>query len=94
MNMERKAKATTIKGLARIITNSYKRGFEVAIMKDDEGLYLLGFARMSFPSSNKDKCIVRIHNVDSYEAILMSLRWRIENNEIDPKSIIGQYRIF
>jgi len=87
--MERKAKATTIKGLARIITNSYKRGFEVAIMKDDEGLYLLGFARMSFPSSNNDECLFR----SPVSGILESLRWNIENGLYE-KTILGIYRIF
>jgi hypothetical protein len=87
------ATATTIKGLSRIITNSYKRGFEVAIMKDSEGLYLLGYAQMSFPSSNKDTCIVRLHDID-YQAIKGSLKWVIENDQVEEKSVLGKYRIF
>ena len=88
------AKATTIKGLARIITKSYKKGFEVAIMKDEEGLYLLGYAQMSFPSSNKDTCFVRLHNVDSCQAVIRSLTWIVENDEVEEKDILGKYRIF
>ena len=85
----KKATAKTIKGLVRVIKNNYNNGFEVAIMKDCKGLYLLGFAIRGFPSSNNDECLFRANT----SGVLESLKWNIENG-LDEKTILGTYRIF
>ena len=53
------AKVSTVKGLARVMVKSYQSWADICLMKDDEGYYLLGFARASFPSSNNDEVIAR-----------------------------------
>ena len=85
----KKTLVKTIRGLTRVIENNYGRGFEVAVMKDEEGLYLLGFARKSFPSSNKDECLFRAN----VSGVFKQLKWEIENG-LDEKAILGTYRIF
>lgn len=45
----------TLKGLARIIKRNYNDMFQVSLCKDDEGYYLVGHAKNSFPSVNYDR---------------------------------------
>lgn len=89
----KKVTAKTIRGLARVVASHYNSGFEVAVMKDCDGLYLLGFPYMSFPSSNNDECLLRLNNISSQQAILENIAWNIENG-LDEKSILGKYRLF
>ena len=78
-------KYKTKRGLARIIAKKYSTGFECAVMQDEKGLYLMGFARMSFPSSNADEVLARVRVTD--EAKILA---QLENYDVPEKGTIRE----
>lgn len=41
------------------MVKSYNSWADICLMKDENGYYIIGFARASFPSSNHDEVVAR-----------------------------------